>query len=78
MGLLVDTNISEEHTAYIFSPEDKGSMFLQNVGIHLQTDSALQIEDEYQLTISEHVFLDSFFWAFFLLQKTDTHINKHS
>jgi hypothetical protein len=31
----VDINVSEQHVAYIF-PEDGGSIFLQNLRIHLQ------------------------------------------
>jgi hypothetical protein len=31
----VDTNVLKEHVAYIFYPEDGGSMFLQNIGNHV-------------------------------------------
>jgi hypothetical protein len=31
----IGTNVSNKHTAYIFRVEGGGSIFLQNVGIHL-------------------------------------------
>lgn len=34
--LLANTDVSEEHSATIFNPEEGGSMFLQNICIHLQ------------------------------------------
>jgi hypothetical protein len=39
---LVDTNVSEEHTACIFSPEDGGCMSIRNVAIYLRVHTVLQ------------------------------------
>jgi hypothetical protein len=36
MVMLTNTDVSEEHSASIFNPEEGGSMFLQNIYIHLQ------------------------------------------
>jgi hypothetical protein len=30
---LVEANVSERHTVFVFSPEDGDSMFLRNVGL---------------------------------------------
>jgi hypothetical protein len=38
---LVDTNVSEENSVSIFSPEDGDGMFLRNVCIYLQVHTAL-------------------------------------
>jgi hypothetical protein len=40
----VCTNVSEEHTVSIWNPEDGGSMFFRNIGIHLQDYTVLQTE----------------------------------
>jgi hypothetical protein len=34
--MLANTDVSEEHSASIFNPEEGGSMFLWNICIHLQ------------------------------------------
>jgi hypothetical protein len=33
---VVDANVSKDHAASTFSPENGGSMFLRNVGMYLQ------------------------------------------
>jgi hypothetical protein len=38
--LCINTSISEEYTASIFSPEDGCIMFLRNAGIHLKVYKA--------------------------------------
>jgi hypothetical protein len=38
----VNIEVSEKHTNYIFSAEDRDSIFLRNVGICLQVHTALQ------------------------------------
>jgi hypothetical protein len=38
-----DTNISKEHPTSIFSPEDEGSMFLQNISIYLKVHPTQKI-----------------------------------
>jgi hypothetical protein len=39
---LTDTNVSENYTASIFSPEEGHGMFLRNAGIYLRVHTALQ------------------------------------
>jgi len=41
-------NVSEEHSASTCSPEDRGSMFLQNVDMYLNVYVALQPQDKCQ------------------------------
>jgi hypothetical protein len=36
VDLQANTKVLEEHTAFIFSPENEGSKFLWNIGIYLQ------------------------------------------
>jgi hypothetical protein len=40
VDFLVNINVSEGHTAFIFRVEYAGSMFLRNVGSHLQVHTS--------------------------------------
>jgi hypothetical protein len=42
VDLLVDLSVSEKHTAFIFSPEDRGSMFLRDADVYLKVHTTLQ------------------------------------
>jgi hypothetical protein len=42
----MDTNVSQEYSASIFSLKYGGSMLLQDVGIHIQVSMAIHSEDQ--------------------------------
>jgi hypothetical protein len=51
VDLLVDTNVSEKHTASIFSPEDGGSIFLQNEDVCLQVHAIYNPDHHFLLNL---------------------------
>jgi hypothetical protein len=55
VGLYADTNVSDEHTASTYSPEDGGSMSFRNVGTYLQIHTAFKPRIPKMLTPFEPV-----------------------
>jgi hypothetical protein len=44
----VDTDVSERHVVFVFSPEDRSCMFLRNAGIYIQVTRRCNTEDQHR------------------------------